>query len=71
GGASAIEASFIALDLHNLSLVASCFASSLSHLLEIALLLERGCKGIDFLQTSKTCAGKSWIFSLILTDIYN
>ncbi|MDY3619955.1 MAG: hypothetical protein SO104_02195, partial [Prevotella sp.] len=64
-------ASFIALDLHKLSLFASCFASSLSHLLEISLLLESGCKGIAFLQTSKTFAGKSWIFSLILTDIYN
>ncbi|MDY5301079.1 MAG: hypothetical protein SPH03_08640, partial [Prevotella sp.] len=59
GGAPAIEASFIALDLHKLSLFASCFASSLSHLLEISLLLESGCKGIAFLQTSKTFAGKS------------
>ena len=37
----------------------------------IGLLLESGCKGIAFLQTSKTFAEKSWVFSSILTDVYN
>ena len=40
-------------------------------LLEVSFVLESGCKGIAFLKTSKTFAGKSWIFSLILTDVYN
>ena len=29
----------------------------------IGLLLESGCKGIAFLQTSKTFAGKSWVLA--------
>ena len=40
-------------------------------LLEQWLLLESGCKGMTFFDTAKTIQGKSGVFAMFLTDVYN